>query len=101
VRLLVNSYSFFGRTLLGVPHKNVEWTEVLKVLTPLLSREAGDLLERERSLQGYCAQQICGMTSLVHSKREVKNKVRQSDLLPTIKRGSNNDAGTIIRRYLL
>ncbi len=60
---------------MGVPHKNVEWTEVLKVLTPLLSIRGWGSSEKERSSQGYCAQQICGMTSIVHIKRSV-NGVR-------------------------
>jgi hypothetical protein len=64
---------------MGVPHKNVEWTEVLKVLTPLLPMRGWGSSERERSSQGYCTQQICGMTSLVHSKRWV-NGVRLPSL---------------------
>ncbi len=34
VRLLMNSHSFSSRTLMEALHKNVEWTEVIKVLTP-------------------------------------------------------------------
>ena len=34
VRLLMNSHSFLSRTLMEALHKNVEWTEVIEVLTP-------------------------------------------------------------------
>ncbi len=34
VRLLMNPHSFSSRTLMEALHENVEWTDVIEVLTP-------------------------------------------------------------------
>ncbi len=43
VKLLMNSHSFLSRTLMEALHKNVEWTEVIEVLTTFL----GGSIERK------------------------------------------------------
>ncbi len=43
VRLLMNSHSFTSRTLMEALHKNVEWTEVIEVLTPF----SGESIEKK------------------------------------------------------
>jgi hypothetical protein len=68
---------------MGVLHENEEWTEVMGILTPLLSMRDWGSLERERSLQGHCAQQICGRSCNLTSLRLTKHR-KQSSISATL-----------------
>ena len=68
--------------------------------TSSLNERLGIFL-REKDLRRVIApSRFVGWPPLYIVKGKLKTRSAESNLLPTIKRGSNNDAGTIICRYL-